>query len=101
MMDDAANDFYEVSRCNVAVLLTFWLAYILAYGLCTRLITPHALVKAGTAYSRRRRSNLSLLMLLTPPDRRTHSLPPIRSTSRTSSSRTGSIGEISESESRG
>lgn len=137
-MDDGAADgsFYEASRRNVAILLIFWLSYILAYGLCASILVSggggggdggsgrgrDSTDKMMLGYSRKRRSNLSRLVLLqglggsfsaaaaaaAGEQRRSQSLPPppslsassSRSTSSSASStiRAPSLTELSESE---
>lgn len=92
---EPADDFYEASRRNVAVLLLFWLSYIVSYLLLARSITlPSASPTAG--YVRKRRSNLSRLMLLGRPKSRPRSMPPRHASDSPVHGRTFSLGQVSE-----
>lgn len=120
MDDGAANgSFYEATRRNVAILLIFWLSYILAYGLCAMILVRgsgggrDSTDKMMVGYSGKRRSNLSRLVLLqglgrslsaTEERPRSQSLPPPPSSSPRSASSASStswapsVTDLSESE---
>ena len=70
-------EFYETSRQNIIIILIFWGSYIVAYLIFTQLIslslesTPRSNGTQHVAFSvRRKRSNLSRLMLLDHPHER-------------------------------
>ncbi|PJF17116.1 hypothetical protein PSACC_03069 [Paramicrosporidium saccamoebae] len=91
-MNSSTDEFYESSRRAVAVLLLFWLSYVLAYTIMAWVILPS---RPYNPLSRKRRSNLSRLMLLGRPERRPRSLPPARTNRHL---RTASLRDIAESE---
>lgn len=101
-MEDVFIEFYEVSRRNIVILLVFWVSYIISYLFCAVMIIPSTSGSGNSLrYTRKRRSNLSRLVLLSSSSRRTKSVPVLsRSSSRTADSRGVSFGDVSESDSR-